>query len=127
MSDTGEADWWQSLYDDIVADVFLVRKDPDELRDTVSFLLRQLRLSPGDRLLDQGCGIGSLALPLAQAGVQVIGVDQCPGYIDRARGEAQRLGLSCEFHAGDAFHFCPDQPVDAAVNWGTGFGNADDA
>lgn len=118
--------WWQSLYDDVVAEVFLVRRDPDELQATVAFLRDHLGLDAGKTLFDQCCGIGSLAVPLARAGIRIVGVDQCASYIARARGEANQSGLPCDFHHADAFTFVPNQPMDAAVNWGTSFGNADD-
>jgi 2-polyprenyl-3-methyl-5-hydroxy-6-metoxy-1,4-benzoquinol methylase len=126
MTHAPPPDWWQSLYDDIVADLFLVRKDKAELQATVAFLMDQLKLSAGTCLFDQCCGIGSLSLPLARAGVQVRGVDQAARYIERAWRQAQAEGLSCQFHVGDAFDFQLDQAVDAALNWGTSFGNADD-
>jgi SAM-dependent methyltransferase len=126
MTHIAAANWWQSLYDDIVAELILVRKDPDELRATVAFLREQLHLGPGTRAFDQCCGIGSLALPLAREGIHVLGVDQSSAYIDRARAAALAEGLPCDFHAADAIAFVADQRCDAAFNWATGFGNADD-
>jgi SAM-dependent methyltransferase len=120
------ADWWQSLYDDTVAEMFLVRQDPEELAATVAFLRDRLRLVQGDLVFDQGCGIGSLALPLARAGMHVVGVDQAGHYVQRARAEAAAEGLACEFVAADAVDFVPEQPCAGAFNWGTSFGNADD-
>lgn len=127
MNQPAAEEWWQSLYDEIVAEVFLVRKDPDEVRATVAFLLDRLAVRPGDAVFDQCCGIGSLSLPMARAGVAVIGVDQCAAYVRRAQEEATRDRLPCEYHVGDAFAFTPATPVAAVVNWGTSFGNADDA
>jgi SAM-dependent methyltransferase len=124
MSNPAPADWWTPLYDDIVAEVFLVRKDQRELDATVSFLRQRLDLAPGGLVFDQCCGIGSLSAPLARAGLRVVGVDQCPAYIDRARADA--AGLDAVFHVGDAMTFTPPEPADAVVNWGTSFGNADD-
>jgi 2-polyprenyl-3-methyl-5-hydroxy-6-metoxy-1,4-benzoquinol methylase len=126
MTHPAPPDWWQTLYDAIVADLVLVRKDQPELQATVAFLTDRLHLLAGTSLFDQCCGIGSLALPLARAGVLVRGVDQAAGYIERARRQAQAEGLPCQFHVGDAFDFQPDQAVDAVLNWGTSFGNADD-
>jgi SAM-dependent methyltransferase len=123
---TASPHWWRALYDDIVAELFLVRKDSDELRATVAFLQERLRLRPGDSVFDQGCGVGALALPLARAGLRIVGVDQAAGYVDRARREAQREQLDCEFHAGDAAAFVPARPCSAAFSWGTSFGNADE-
>ena len=118
--------WWQTLYDDIVADMLLVRKDETELQATVAFLCERLCLHLGSTLFDQCCGIGSLSLPLARQGVSVLGVDQCVSYIETARRAAHALGLACRFQIGDAFDFVPEEPVDAVLNWGTSFGNADD-
>jgi SAM-dependent methyltransferase len=120
-------DWWQPLYDDIVAELFLVRKDQQELDAVIAFLCNRLHLGAGAVVFDQGCGIGSLALPLARAGMFPIGVDQSAGYIARARREASQQGLACEFHVGDAITFVPSRRCAAAFNWGTSFGNADDS
>jgi SAM-dependent methyltransferase len=119
-------DWWQTFYDDIVADLLLVRKDQQELNATISFLLRQLDLAPGHVVFDQCCGIGSLALPLARAGCAVIGVDQSQRYIDRAGAAVPPEHAPCTFFAADATGFVAPRPCDAGFNWATGFGNADD-
>jgi SAM-dependent methyltransferase len=120
-------DWWSALYDDIVADLILVRKDPVALAATISFLTQYLDLAPGRVVLDQCCGIGSLALPLARAGCAVVGVDQSRGYIDRARAAVGPEHAPCTFVAADATGFIAPRPCDAGFNWNTGFGNGDDA
>jgi SAM-dependent methyltransferase len=125
MTDAGNPNWWSSLYDDIVADILLVRKDEVELRNTIDYLCAQLRLLPGMTVLDQCCGIGSLAVPLAQRGLHVVGVDQSPGYIERARRAAG--SRACRFHVADAADFVPAEPADAVLNWGTSFGYGEDA
>lgn len=117
--------WWAELYDDLLAEVLLVREDPAETARTLAYLTAQLRLTPGCRVLDQCCGIGSLAIPLAQAGYQVVGVDQADGYIGRARAEA-RAGLAVELYAADAFEFVARPPCRAVLNWWTSFGYAAD-
>jgi SAM-dependent methyltransferase len=119
-----EPPWWQSLYDETVAELLLARPDPAELLATADFLTARLQLGPGRTVFDQCCGIGTLSLALARRGVRVIGVDLSAPYIDRARRAAE--GLPCAFHHGDAFAFVPPAPCDAAFNWGTGFGNAAD-
>jgi SAM-dependent methyltransferase len=119
--------WWHSLYDNLVAELFLVRRDPRELEEVVEFLATRLALHAGSLAFDQCCGTGSLSLPLARRGVRVVGVDQCPAYVDRANRDAAGLSVSCRFETGDAFDYVPPEPCDAAFNWGTGFGNdADD-
>ena len=120
-------DWWQTLYDDTVAALLLVRRDPAETAATVRFLVERLGLRPGATAFDQCCGVGSLALPLAESGVRVFGVDQSEGYVRRAAEEADRRRLPCRFAAADALAFTAPEPCDAAFNWNTSFGNhADD-
>ena len=115
--------WWQELYDDLLADVLLVRNDQNEVERTLRFLQQRLGLVPGSRVYDQCCGIGSLAIPLSNMGYQVIGVDQSERYIQRARRDAGgRAGLTLV--AADACEYVCDEPCDAALNWWTSFGYA---
>ena len=104
---------WGELYDSSnpASHSFLARR-----RKTVELL--------GDfrgRLLDMGCGTGSLIELLPRDGVEYRGVDIAPGMIDVARGHIQELGLSDRFQVqqGDvtAVEF-PDASFDAAVGLG---------
>jgi len=54
------------------------------------------------RVADLGCGTGSLSVLLAEAGLEVIGVDASPAMLERARAKAQTLGVTVEFALGDA-------------------------
>ena len=58
--------WWQALYDELLAEVLLVRSEDAEQEATLAYLTEALDLAPGRRVFDQCCGIGSLALPLAR-------------------------------------------------------------
>lgn len=63
------------------------------LRDaTVHTLLRLFRR--GDRILEIGCGTGWETLPLARAGIHVVGVDASQAMLDRLRAKARAEGLS---------------------------------
>jgi SAM-dependent methyltransferase len=117
--------WWSELYDDWLADQLLAR-EPGEVDATVDFLVARLGLAPGARVLDQCCGIGSIALPLAARGMRVVGVDQAEGYVARARDEARARRLEVELVAADACRFAPRERVDGAFNWWTSFGYLDD-
>src|SRR5256885_2100707 len=102
------------FYDDAFADVVLSRRDDPAVQQAVDFLIERLRLQPGDRVLDQGCGTGRLLLPLAARGLHAVGVDASDRYITRARSEAERLGLQVELHAGDAAALDLREPCVAA-------------
>ncbi|MFC8448747.1 class I SAM-dependent methyltransferase [Kitasatospora sp. NPDC057223] len=56
---------------------------------------------PAD-VLDVGCGTGSLALLLAEAGQRVTGVDLAPRMVERARRKLSDAGLQGRFLVGDA-------------------------
>ncbi|HUJ60072.1 MAG TPA: methyltransferase domain-containing protein [Kofleriaceae bacterium] len=121
--------WWNTFFDDEYADFGLTttsdaaRAARDALLDR---LTARLHVAPGDTIFDQCCGIGRLALPLAERGFRVIGVDLAPTYAARAQREADRRSLPCELHAGDAFEFRAPRPCDAAINWFTSFGYDED-
>lgn len=53
-------------------------------------------------VLDLGCGTGSLAVLLAEAGHRVTGVDVAPQMIDAARAKAAAAGVAASFVVGDA-------------------------
>ena len=114
--------WWSELYDDALADVLLDSSSPAEIDQTVRFLVEQLGIEPGDRVFDQCCGTGRLSVPLAAWGAQVVGVEQCARYVERAQIAARAAGLAPRFIVGDAFEFVSDQPCKAALNWWTSFG-----
>jgi ubiquinone/menaquinone biosynthesis C-methylase UbiE len=68
------------------------------------FRRKQIELSgirPGERVLDVGCGTGSLAI-LAGIAVgrtgEAAGIDITPSMISTARGKAERAGLTVDFH-----------------------------
>jgi ubiquinone/menaquinone biosynthesis C-methylase UbiE len=79
-----------------------------------------LHLSPGQTLVDLGCGSGGPGLWLArEAGVSLVGVDFSPVAIDQAARRASLFGLAgrARFVVGDlAGTGLPDASADAAVS-----------
>jgi ubiquinone/menaquinone biosynthesis C-methylase UbiE len=72
--------------------------------------LHLAKVRPGDRLLDVGCGTGSLAIAAARvvgSSGRVAGVDPSPEMIERAAAKARRAGVSVGFlaTAGEALPF----------------------
>ncbi len=68
--------------------------------------IKTLRLRPGSRGLDAGCGIGLQTLLLAEtveAAGHVTGVDICPEFLNRGREMVKKAGLSehISFQEGD--------------------------
>ena len=54
------------------------------------------------RIADVGCGTGSVAVLLAEAGHHVSGLDVAPAMVVRARAKAARAGVDIEFVVADA-------------------------
>ena len=61
-------------------------------------VLRFVQLN--ERLLDVGCGTGSLAVAAAQRGAHVVGIDRARPMLRLAREKAAHAGVSVEFREG---------------------------
>jgi SAM-dependent methyltransferase len=64
-------------------------------------VLEEFGISPGARILDAACGIGTQTLGLAQLGYSVTASDLAPAAVARARAEAQRRDLQVTFAVAD--------------------------
>lgn len=65
-------------------------------------LVEAVGIEPGHRLLDVATGTGNAAIPAAQAGAQVIGLDITPELFEDARRRAEEAGVEVEWIEGDA-------------------------
>ena len=64
---------------------------------------KSLGVKPGMQVLDLGCGDGTTAIPEAQRGADVLGVDIARNLVDAGNRSAQAVGLTnCRFQEGDA-------------------------
>ena len=73
-------------------------------------------LPPAGRVLDVGCGYGRIALPLAQAGYEVEGLDLSPELVEAARRGAVEAGVSARFVVGSMTALPhPDGSFDAVL------------
>ncbi len=75
--------------------------------------LEALALRAGERVIDVGCGPGSLCAEMAAAGASVVGVDPSPAML----GLAEQRGSAVELFRGDALSLpVEDADFDAAVS-----------
>ena len=84
-------------------------------------ICRKLRLAPGERLLDIGCGWGALVTWAAERyGVQALGVTLSRNQYDYARQRARELGLEarCEIRLLDYRDVPEDRPFDKVASVG---------
>ena len=71
--------------------------------DKLDHILTKVRLAPGDRLLDVGCGWGALIIRAAQRGAHAVGVTLSENQYAYAKAKIDELGLSarCEVRLQD--------------------------
>jgi len=75
----------------------------ESMRDSGQTLVKMLGITEGLRVLDLGCGDGTTAIPEAQLGADVLGVDIARNVVDAGNTRAKALGLTnCRFQEGDA-------------------------
>ena len=73
------------------------------MRESGEELVRTLGVTEGTKVLDLGCGDGTTAIPKAQLGADVLGVDIAKNLVDAGNRRAQELGLhNCRFQEGCA-------------------------
>lgn len=73
------------------------------MRQSGEALVAALEITPGLDVLDLGCGDGTTALPAAQLGANVLGVDIAANLVAAGNARAQGLGLTnLRFQEGDA-------------------------
>ena len=87
-------DWLLPFYDPIVKLL-----GGDAARKT---LVEQADLRAGQRVLEVGCGTGTLVLMMKRehTNAEVVGIDPDPKALKRARDKAARSGLSAQFDRG---------------------------
>jgi len=113
--------WWKNFFEKKFAVLFL-KRNKLELKETINFLIKKLRLKRGDMVFDQCSGTGDISLGLAAKGMETIGIEQSKKYMDAAAKEVSRQKLSSKFYTGDAYKFICKPKCDAAINWYTSFG-----
>ena len=73
------------------------------MRDSGTALVDRIGVSTGLQVLDLGCGDGTTAIPAAQRGADVLGVDIARNLVAAGQQRAGELGLAnCRFQHGDA-------------------------
>ena len=111
-----EADWYKHGW---TLDI----KNQSWVEDTesqVDFIIKTLRLTGKERILDLACGYGRHSLSLARKGYSVIGVDITPEYIDDARKTAKAESLNADFINADIRDVRFENEFDVVLNLADG-------
>jgi ubiquinone/menaquinone biosynthesis C-methylase UbiE len=89
------------------------------MRHSGDALVAKLGVVKGQKILDLGCGDGTTAIPEAQRGAQVLGVDIASNLVAAGKKRAAAAGLTnCTFQEGDACNLAdiPDKSFDKVVS-----------
>jgi SAM-dependent methyltransferase len=94
------------------------RKSAGFVAELGKHLVELLKPQPGERILDLGCGEGTLARSLLDAGCDVVGVDSSPAMVEaaRARGVDARLMDAHDLDFGEDARFDAVMS-NAALHW----------
>ncbi|MBZ0320143.1 MAG: class I SAM-dependent methyltransferase [Anaerolineae bacterium] len=85
---------------------------------TVMQVVQQTQ-TPGNAILDVGCGAGITVLELAERGYQASGIDFAPNMIERAKQDAEAKGVVCDFQVASAENLpYPTQHFDMVIALG---------
>ena len=83
ISDISPYDAWADIYDAVFSYVV----------DDIPFYLEEAERSGGP-VLELGCGAGRVAIPIAQMGIDIVGLDSSPAMLERARQKRDAAGAS---------------------------------
>lgn len=89
------------------------------MRESGEALVKDLGITPAHKVLDLGCGDGTTAIPAAQLGAQVMGIDIASNLVAAGNQRAKAMGLAnITFREGDATNLngVPDRTFDAVVS-----------
>jgi SAM-dependent methyltransferase len=89
------------------------------MRESGEDLVKRIGITKGLKVLDLGCGDGTTALPSAQLGANVLGVDIARNLVEAGNRRAAELGLTnLIFREGDATNLetIPDGEFDFVVS-----------
>ena len=116
-----DTDTWDALFSDFYLRAYAADERAEEVRAQALAAVRLAGVPDGGDVLDVPCGFGRHAIPLAQAGVRITGVDRSAALLAEARRRAGDAVVS--FVEAD-YRELPfaDDAFDAALNLFTSLG-----
>ena len=122
MSADVDPRWYDGFFDDDWLELEGLRPPEERTLAQVDFIVEQLGLEPGARILDVPCGHGRHSVELARRGFAVTGVDLSEPSLERARGAADEVGVELELVHADMRELAFAAEFDAVLNLYTSFG-----
>ncbi|CAM3477619.1 MULTISPECIES: class I SAM-dependent methyltransferase [Saccharibacillus] len=107
--------------DEEYADPQRYDRENEDWKPDLPLLLKLAGEAFGHSVLEIGCGTGRTAIPLAEAGYPVVGVDLHEGMLDLARSKAEVCGVAVDWRAGDIANLTLADPAGFVYMTGNGF------
>ncbi len=105
---------WEEFFDGH-APVYMENSFTKNTLAEVDFIIEELKLPAGSRILDVGCGTGRHSVELARRGHLMTGVDISSGMLNEARKAAKEADVEIEWIHADATQFESNNTFDAAI------------
>ncbi len=116
------SDWPVAFFDDDYVRIYKVQFTAERTRQEVDFIESALGVPKGAAVLDLACGFGRHAIPMAQRGYRMSGVDFNPRYLEMAAEEAKGAGVEVCWVQRDMRRLDFDRAFDAVYSYFTSFG-----
>jgi len=118
--------WWQNFFHGIALDLWRAAVTPEQTQAEADFIIKQLRVADGAKLLDVPCGNGRLSLALATRGYQLTGVDFASEFIAEAKAKSAAQELAVDWQERDMRDLPWQDEFAGAFCFGNSFGYLDD-
>ncbi len=105
---------WEEFFDGH-APVYMENSFTKNTLAEVHFIIEELNIPQGSRILDVGCGTGRHSVELARRGYQITGVDISSGMLTEAKKAAAEAGVEVEWIHADVTQFKSDRLFDVAI------------
>jgi SAM-dependent methyltransferase len=105
---------WEEFFDEH-APQYMSNSFTQNTLAEADFIIGELNLPEGSRILDMGCGTGRHSVELAHRGYRMTGVDISSGMLSQAEKAAGEASVIVEWIKSDATKFKSDKLFDAAI------------
>jgi SAM-dependent methyltransferase len=119
-------EWFRELYDDFRMRTGFGNIPASTTRKEVEFLVQELGLTEGSRVLDLFCGTGRHSIELARRGIVAVGIEFNADYLRLAASRAEAAGVTPTFIQGDVRNIDFGNGYDAVIIMYHSFGYFDD-
>jgi cyclopropane fatty-acyl-phospholipid synthase-like methyltransferase len=115
-------EWFESLYDDFRQRTGFGNLPPERTRADVDFIVDELSLPPGSKVLDLFSGTGRHSIELARRDIEAVGIELNPQYVSLAEQRAAEADVAPRFVTGDVLQVPLESGFDAAIIMWMSFG-----